>query len=191
MAISSDFENQYEYGSFHAKTCVLDKEAVVEIKTPVGTTKGITIEELVRQGTLFGPLFCCASTARVNVIGEPVIQNPGSVEVKIPASIDDMNSTTKDPDNIEKAIRNCRRLEIEKKYTFELNKTNFMIIDKEERIMVRVEETLQKGKVKEVASYKYGGIQINQDGNLNLHIERQKNSSIGICNCWTQPHRGR
>ena len=131
---------------------------------------------------MFGPLFCCASTARVNVIGEPVIQNPGSVEVKIPASIDDMNSTTKDPDNIEKAIRNCRRLEIEKKYTFELNKTNFMIIDKEERIMVRVEETLQKGKVKEVASYKYRGIQINQDGNLNLHIERQKNSSIGICN---------
>ena len=57
----------------------LNKEAVVEIKTPVGTTKEITIEELVRQGIVFGLLFCCASTVKVNVIGEPVIQNLGGV----------------------------------------------------------------------------------------------------------------
>ena len=159
----------------------LNKEAVVQIKTPIGTTKDITIEELVRQGTVFGPLFCCASTAKVNDIGEPVKQNLGEVEVKMPVFMDDINSTTKDPENIEKAIRNCRRLEIEKKYTFGLTKTNFMVIDKDERIMIRVEETLQKGKVKEVESYKYGGIKINQDGDLKLHIERQKNTSIGIC----------
>ena len=60
----------------------------------------------------------------------------------MPVFMDDINSTTKDPENIEKAIRNCRRLEIEKKYTFGLTKTNFMVIDKDERIMVRVEETL-------------------------------------------------
>ena len=36
----------------------LNKEAIVQIKTPVGSTKDFTIKEIVRQGTVFGPLFC-------------------------------------------------------------------------------------------------------------------------------------
>ena len=32
----------------------------------------------------------------------------------------------------------------------------------------------KKGKVKEVESYKYGGIKINQDGDLKLHSCKQK-----------------
>ena len=55
--------------------------------------------------------------------------------------MDNINSATKDPDNIKKAIRNCRRVGIEKKHTFGLTKTIFLIIDKDERNMLRVDAT--------------------------------------------------
>ena len=30
----------------------------------------ITVEEVVKQGSMFGPIMCCASTSRVNGIQE-------------------------------------------------------------------------------------------------------------------------
>ena len=62
-------------------------------------------KEIVRQGTVFGPLFCCVSTAKVNEIDEPIVEKIGELEVEMPIFMDDINATTKDPENVNRAIR--------------------------------------------------------------------------------------
>ena len=36
----------------------LNKKAEIKIQTPVGETKEIEVKELVKQGTVLGPLLC-------------------------------------------------------------------------------------------------------------------------------------
>ena len=35
-------------------------------------TESISIKEIVKQGSIFGPIMCCATTSRVNSNGEAV-----------------------------------------------------------------------------------------------------------------------
>ena len=56
----------------------LNETVQVKINTPYGDTENIEIKEVVKQGTTYGPIMCCASTARVNEIGEKVICKYGN-----------------------------------------------------------------------------------------------------------------
>ena len=40
--------------------------------TTVCQTESISIKEIVKKGSIFGPIMCCATTWRVNNIGETV-----------------------------------------------------------------------------------------------------------------------
>ena len=51
----------------------LNETAQVKINKPYGDTENIEIKEVVKQVAIYGPIMCCASTARVNEIGEKVI----------------------------------------------------------------------------------------------------------------------
>ena len=90
----------------------MNNGANIIIKTPLGNTEKIKTGEIVRQGTVFGPIFCCASIARINDIGEKVVEKCGTVEVGMPLFMDDVNTTTHQADNIRKSIRNCSQMEI-------------------------------------------------------------------------------
>ena len=46
----------------------LNRKADIIIDTPVGITDSITVREIVKQGTVFGPKLCCISTEKVNSI---------------------------------------------------------------------------------------------------------------------------
>ena len=46
----------------------MNKRSIVTINTPFGETGNIEIEEIVKQGTTYGPVMCCAATTRVNDI---------------------------------------------------------------------------------------------------------------------------
>ena len=59
---------------------------------------------------------CCASIARVNEIGEKVICKYGNIEIGMPVFMDDI-APIGDADAKGKAVRNCRKMEIEKKNT--------------------------------------------------------------------------
>ena len=50
----------------------MNKRSLVTIDTPSGETGNIEIKEIVKQGTTYGPVICCATTVRVNDIGEKV-----------------------------------------------------------------------------------------------------------------------
>ena len=51
----------------------LNEEAKIIIHTPVGDTEEIICQNIVRQGTVYGPQLCGVSMARVNGIGRDVV----------------------------------------------------------------------------------------------------------------------
>ena len=46
------------------------------------------VEEVVKQGTIFGPILCIASISRVNTIQEAVKYQYGKVETGMPVFMD-------------------------------------------------------------------------------------------------------
>ena len=90
----------------------INKTSNIVVDTPVGKTSSITVE-VVKQGTTFGPIMCCASTSRVNEIQEAVKYQYGKVEIGMPVFMDDI-ATVGTADNIRKGIQNCR-MEIAKR----------------------------------------------------------------------------
>ena len=82
-------------------------------------------------------------------------------------------------DDIRRAIRNFAEMEIQKKFTYGLKKTNYMVIktgrEKDEEIL----EEVKLGQVKEVNEYEYIGFWINQQGNCSLQIEKKKGNVKG------------
>ena len=94
----------------------LNETAQFKINTPYGDTENIETKKVVKQGTTYGPIMCCASIARVIEIGEKVICKYGNIEIGIPVFMDDI-AAIRDADTKGKALRNCRKMETEKKNT--------------------------------------------------------------------------
>ena len=50
----------------------MNKESNIVIETPVGMTDRITVHEIMKQGTKFGPKLCSVATEKSNGIGEEI-----------------------------------------------------------------------------------------------------------------------
>ena len=109
-----------------------------------------------------------------------MVEKCGTVEVGMPLFMDDVNTTTHQADNIRKSIRNCSQMEIQKKYTFGLKKTKYMIIDEEMGAEQIIEKSVGKGVVQRISQYKYVGIHINELGNLNLHVDKIQERAMNV-----------
>ena len=107
----------------------INKTSRIVVDTPVGKTSSITVEQVVKQGTIFDPIMCCASTSRVNEIQEAVKYQYGKVEIGMPVLKDD-TAAVGTADNTRKRIQNCR-MEIEKKMIYGLKKTKYIVITQE------------------------------------------------------------
>ena len=57
----------------------MNKETYIIIRTPVGNTDNIQVKEVVKQGTIFGPIMCCAETSTVSSNGEEVKYRYGKI----------------------------------------------------------------------------------------------------------------
>ena len=106
----------------------INKTSNIVVDKPVGKTSSIIVEEVVKQGTIFGPIVCCASTSKVNAIQEAVKYQYGKVEIGIPVFMNDI-AAVGTADNIKKEIQNCKRMEIEKKMIYGLKKAKYMDIN--------------------------------------------------------------
>ena len=73
----------------------MNKETDVIIKTPVGNTDNIQVKEVVKQGTIFGPVMCCAETSTVNSIGEEVKYRYGKINIGMAVFMDDIATAGK------------------------------------------------------------------------------------------------
>ena len=69
----------------------LTRQADIIIDTPVGITDSITVREILKQGTVFGPKLCCISTEKVNSI-QHVVSTSLTPEMTIgaPVYVDDI-----------------------------------------------------------------------------------------------------
>ena len=99
----------------------LNKETDIIIKTPVGSTDNMQVKEVLKQGTIFRPIMCCAETSKVNSIGEEAKYRYGKINIGMLVSMDDIATTGKS-EQIRKGINNCARMKKEKKIGFGLKK---------------------------------------------------------------------
>ena len=100
----------------------MNKKAEIIVDTTVGQTESISIKEIVKQGSIFGPIMCCATTSKVNNIGEIVQYSYGKVDIGMSVYMDDIAAAGGIAENI-KGIRNCAKMEKEKKMRYGLKKT--------------------------------------------------------------------
>ena len=137
----------------------MNTNANIYIDTAVGMTEKIQIKEVVRQGTIMGPILCTVETDKINAIGETSITNIGpELPIKNLIYVDDIAGIgTKD--SIETVGRNLMVMEERKKFTFNNEKTEIMSIRMNNRN--RNEKTpivrVKKGEVGFADSVKYLG----------------------------------
>ena len=86
-----------------------NKTSNIVVDTPAGKASSITVEEVVKQGTIFGPIMCCASTSTVNTMQECVKYQYGKAEIGMPVFMDNIAAAGK-ADDIRKGIQNCKRI---------------------------------------------------------------------------------
>ena len=146
----------------------MNKETDIIIRTPVGNTNNIQIKEVVKQGTICGPIMCCAETSTVNSIGEEVKYSCGKINIEMPVFMDDIATAGK-AEHIRKGIKNCARMEREKKISFGLKKTKYII-----------NETVKAGRIQRADKCKYLGVTILTDGQLAEHIKELNSRSDTI-----------
>ena len=156
----------------------MNKETDIIIRTPVGNTDNIQVKEVVKQGTIFGPIMCCAKTSTVNSIGEEVKYSYGKINIGIPVFMDDI-ATAGNTEHIRKDIKNCAGMEKEKKIIFGLKKTKYMVA--KTRREEEINETVKAGRILRTDKCTYLGMTMSTDGQLTEHI-KELNSGCDIIN---------
>ena len=157
----------------------MNKETDVIIRTPVGNTSKIQVKEMVKQGTIFGPIICSVETFTVTSFGEEVKYRYGKINTGMPVFMDDMATAGK-VEHIRKGINNCAKMEKEKKISFGMKKTKYMIV-KTGREEEEINETVKAGRIQRTDKCKYLGITISTDGQLTEHI-KELNTRSDIIN---------
>ena len=119
------------------------KKTDIKIETPFGEISSMEIQEVVKQGSTYGPIMCCTTTSKVNDISEKVEVKYGEILIGMPIFMDDI-AAIGGAEDIRKGIRNCRKMEIEKKMEYELTKTNIVVIKTGIGITEKIEEEIRK-----------------------------------------------
>ena len=100
----------------------MNKEARIKIRTPAGETEEIKIEEIVKQGTIYGQKLCCSSTGKINRnITEEQILYP-KVTIQATTYVDDIEAAGSRK-FVEAVARRCKEEENEKLWEFSIEKT--------------------------------------------------------------------
>ena len=154
----------------------MNKDTVIEVETPCGTTEKVSVGEIVKQGTVLGPTLCCVSTDQINKIAENQERSIGNEYIAILIFIDDVMSAG-NANEARKAIRSFKVMEDLKKYTYGLKKTKVMVTNNGKDDEEEIEEEVSMGKITKTDEYKYVGFHLNKDANCLFHIEH-KNGSI-------------
>ena len=69
----------------------INKKAEKIIYTTVGQTKSVNIKQIFKQGSIFGPM-CCATTSKVNNIGNTVQYSYGKIGIGMLVYMDDITA---------------------------------------------------------------------------------------------------
>lgn len=156
----------------------MNSGTVLEVETPSGTTEKKTVGEIVKQGTVLGPTLCCVVTDQINKINEPQERNLGHECVAMLIFVDDV-MTAGNAEESRVAIRSCKMMEQQKKFTYGLKKTKYMILNTGKEKEESIDEEVKEGKVKQTEEYKYVGFHVNKQANCQFHIEKKGEQVCG------------
>ncbi len=151
----------------------LNERAVIVVRTPVGNTEPFIVEEIVRQGTVYGPQICISSLDKINLMGKDVVTFYGpELPIKAVVFMDDVTGAggITVSNNV---IFNCNLLEDKKKVTFnnKPGKTEYVVVPvKNEEIQTEV----KKGKINRVVEHKMLGTWIDETGSYGINIQKKK-----------------
>ncbi len=154
---------------------LLNKEAQIKIKTPVGTTEEIVVKEIVKQGTIFGPKLCCASTGKINQYSNTVTYISPETYINALTYVDDIASIGSLLAIVE-TIKGCSLMEQFKFMEFSLEKTKWMrmCLQYGSRAIEQIEERVGQGVVEQTDFYKYVGNWLNKMGNMDTQLEKME-----------------
>ena len=163
----------------------LNKKANIVIQTPVGETDKIEVNEITKQGTLYGPILCDINTDKVNKVGTKNISTIGP-NIKCEASIyvDDIEQAGSHVNIVERTAKNCVAMEDQRKFTFnnEVEKTAFMIVNprKKHENIQQLETKVKRGVIKRTKEYKFLGEWYTEKDNREKSIATRESKSKGI-----------
>ena len=81
----------------------INKETDIIIRTPIGSTDNMQVKEVIKQGTIFGPIMCCTEISTENSIGEEAKYRYHKINIRMPVFMDDIATTGK-AEHIRKGI---------------------------------------------------------------------------------------
>ena len=93
---------------------ILRYKTGIKIGTQFGEISSMKIKEVVKQGSAYGSIMCHTATSKVNDISEKVEVKYGEILIRMAILIDGI-AAIGGAEDIRKGIRNCRKMEIEKK----------------------------------------------------------------------------
>ena len=152
----------------------MNEYVLATVKTPVGDTEEIKLNEIVKQGTVGGCKLCVVSTDRINKMGS--YNEPDGI--RFPIFVDDKlgmgNIKT-----IEEMNWRMNTLEVTKKYKYnnKVGKTEWMVIrnDGKKTNMSEPNLEVKGGKIGRAYKYKYHGDMYNDTGTNESKIEHKEN----------------
>ena len=150
---------------------IMNEKTEVKVETPHGSAKPFYLEAAVKQGIIFGPLFCSVAADQVNVInGRSYTMIGAEREIEHLIFVDDiigMGSQEK----LKSVENSLQAMEEEKKFTFHDKKSNVMVIKFKRKESKKATEkgnelniNVKKGKIEQVKEFKYLGESFNEKG---------------------------
>ena len=155
----------------------LNEEATFKVSTPAGLTNEVHVKEIVKQGTVFGPKLCCASTGKINegIEMEEVLYP--SVSVKASTYVDDILGGGR-REFVQAVMEKCKENEKEKMWEISIEKSKWMCLKNGKRNVESIEVDVKQGRIGKAICYKYLGSMVNEKGNLDDHLKLMESKAI-------------
>lgn len=171
------------YKAVGAKTAMeiyrLNQHGKAIIQAPGGKIGPVKADNLVRQGTIWGPTLCSSSVDKVNKIGRKCITIIGNnIKIEMLAYVDDINYATNNKKQLEKAVNNLRVMEKTKGFTFNIGASKTAILkiqNKKKSKELDIKKLyVKKGTIENTSEYKYLGEWYNEKGDHSTSIKMKK-----------------
>ena len=154
----------------------MNEVARIVVQTPLGPTREIQVERIVKQGTVYGPQICISSMDKINLLGNDIVTQYGpNLLIRAVAYVDDVTGAG-GVANANNVIKNCNILEDQKKMTFsnQDGKTEYLVVVNDRATVRTVTAEVKNGPVKRVSEHKLLGTWFDETGQYGINIRKRK-----------------
>ena len=161
----------------------LNATARITVDTPVGTSKEFSIEDIVKQGTVYAVDICAATMDHINKTGYGIKTMYGpDLEINALAFVDDVASGG----NVLTAnntVESCSVLEKKKKITMntDAGKSAIMTVNGKKNNN-SVTKKVKEGEFGEVDEYKHLGVWLDTSGSYSINIRKNMPKIVYMTN---------